>query len=538
MFNHRMNRYFTNWPKAVAVLLAGLVVSVGLCAEQLSDRLRTQLSGEEVIWAEQSLDWPALRRFYEPHYLPIWITQGMPTERAEQWKQTLLAADNEGLDPRRYHLQQIEEYWQSPDSQQQLWLELFLTDAFLQYSHHVRHGRLKPAIVDPDWHIDIAEEDAVQLLRQTLRATDFVNALKSLPPPHAGYLRLRETLAQYRQLSGKRDFPTIPSRPKLYWGLWHDHIQQLRRRLILTGDLPVRKVQEPRFFDEGLKQAVEHFQHRHGLKEDGVVGVSTFERLNAPMSEHVRQIKLNMERWRWLPRQLEQRYIMVNTASYRLDVIEHDKHRLAMRVITGTPDRPTPVVGGRMQSIIINPYWYIPNKIAIEDLIPKQLSDPAYFKKKKIRVMASRADDAKEIDPADIDWGKVNKDNFPYLLRQDPGPANSLGSIKFPFLNNFAIYLHDTPQRQLFDQTRRAFSSGCVRVENPIQLASYLLNGEGGWTSKKLQEKIDTGEPLTVRLPEPIPIYLVYWTVWVGADNTVYFQKDIYDRDRPMAECG
>ena len=535
-----MNLFFKKPASVVALILVGLIWPVLTCAQEhvLSKPLSVQLASEEAEWAEKQLAWAQLREFYAPDYLPIWLDETGPTARAEQWWHTLQAAESEGLEPERYNLKSISQYWNATEPQQKVWLELLLTDAFFHYSTHVRAGRLKPRVLDPDWHLNAPEVDPVVLLRKTLAVQDISSVLATLPPPHAGYKRLREVLAQYRQLAGKSHWPVIPAKPKLYWGMWHNNILLLRRRLILTGDLSARHVEEPRFFDQSLKEGVERFQRRHGLKVDGIVGAGTIQRLNTPLSEYIKQIKLNMERWRWLPRKLGERYILVNTASYQLHVVDHEKPRLAMRVITGTTDRPTPVVGGQINNLIINPYWYIPKKIAVEDLLPKQQTNPNFFSRNRIRVLDGREPAAKELNPKGIDWRKLTPDNFPYTLRQDPGPGNSLGNIKFPFLNSFAIYLHDTPQRHLFGYNKRAFSSGCVRVEEPMQLASYLLNGEQGWTLDKLQEKIDTGETLTVRLPKPIPIYLVYWTVWVGADNAVYFQKDIYDRDRPLAECG
>ena len=523
----------------VAALILSLLLPLVVVAqtEDFAEILRQQLASEEVAWAEQELAWAQLREFYAPHYRPVWFNEQGLSARARHWRQTLRAAEVDGLDPERYHLSNIEQYWAASMPVQQVWLELLLTDAFFHYSIHLRNGRLDPVAIDPNWHIDTAEVNAVSLLRNTLAAESFAEALHDLPPPHLGYQQLREALGDYRALAKVEDWPVLPLKPKLYWGMWHDNVRLLRRRLVLSGDLLPTPVLEARFFDQSLKQAVERFQLRHGLKVDGVMGAATVASMNTPISEHIKQIKLNMERWRWLPRQLDRRYIMVNTASYRLHVIDKQKPRLAMRVITGTPERPTPVVGGVLRNLIINPYWFVPKKIALEDLIPKQLRDPDFFKTKHIRVLSSLARDAQELDPSDIDWSKLTPDNFPYVLRQDPGPANSLGTIKFPFLNNFAIYLHDTPQQQLFKQSSRAFSSGCIRVEQPLQLARYLLNGEQGWSLAKLQEKIATGESLTIRLPKPISIYLVYWTVWVGADKAVYFQKDIYGRDRPMADC-
>lgn len=533
-----MNQISNTKSALAAIVLLWLLYPMYLHADVFSDHLRAKLSETETDWAEESLDWQQLRTFYEPDFQSVWFTAGLINKRAEALKKFLTTSDNEGLNPEHYHLEKILQYWDVTNIQQQVRLELLLSDAFFRYSRHVQNGRLDPVAVDPDWHIDKEKTDTVKLLRSTLDASEFTDALYNLPPQHLGYKRLREILSQYRQLTNKKDWPEIPAEPKLAWGIWHDNIKLLRRRLILLGDLSGRRVAEPRFFDQSLKQAVERFQLRHGLNADGVIGKATLQQLNTPISEYITQIKLNMERWRWLPRDLGKRYIMVNTASYQLYVMENNKPRLAMRVITGTRERPTPVVGGRMRTLILNPYWYIPEKIAIEDILPRLLEKPDYLAENGIRLVLKQDKDKNNIDPSSIDWKSIDTKNFPYRFRQDPGKNNSLGNIKFPFSNNYAIYLHDTPARHLFNYQRRAFSSGCIRVEDPLQLASYLLEDKQGWNRQKLQEKIGTGEALTVRLPRPINIYLVYWTVWVGADNTLYFQKDIYNKDKSMRNCG
>ncbi len=535
-----MRRIFPYIIQFVVIVLTGLALSrPGLAQEgHLSELLRWQLADEKISWSGAALDWAQLRKFYAPDHRPVWIDARGLTKRAAKWRWLLRSAGAEGLDPAQYHLAMIDQHWKVNSDARRVGLELLLTDAFLRYSVHVQQGQQNPRSVDPDWYIKTPPVDAISSLRNVLAAKKFVTAIKALPPPHAGYRQLRTALARYQKLAKQADWPVVPAKPRLQWGMWHDNIQLLRQRLILSGDLSSVSVAEPRFFDQGLKQAVERFQSRHGLKIDGIVGGSTRNRINMPIDDYIKQIKLNMERWRWLPRDLGERYIMVNTASYQLYVVEHDKPRLAMRVITGTPDRPTPVMNGELSELVINPYWFVPKKIAVEDLIPKQLNNPGFFKRNRIRVMSSFADDAVELKVADIDWKKITAENYPYQLRQDPGPGNSLGNIKFPFINNLSIYLHDTPRRQLFDHSDRAFSSGCVRVEEPVQLAAYLLAGEQGWDEAKILAKIAGGGALKLPLPKPIPVYLVYWTAWVAEDNAVYFQKDIYDRDGLNGEGG
>lgn len=504
---------------------------------ELAGLLRSQLAKQSLPWAKQTPAWSLLQAFYSPDFQTVWLASKGPNRRARQLLKALQAADTEGLDPQRYHVSIIEQHWKATSRRQRVWLELLLSDALLHYGLDLRHGRFNPAQADPDWRIVGKRPDGVSLLREILSAKNFAAALKALPPPYAGYRRLRDALARYRHLANERNWPVLPEMPKLYWGMWHEQIPVLRRRLILTGDLRPVPSQEAGFFDQGLKQAVERFQERHGLKADGIVGATTRHTLNRPLATYIEKIKLNMERWRWLPRHLGKRYIMVNTVGYQLYVMEHDRPRLAMRVISGTPERPSPVVAGRVQRLILNPYWFIPKTIALEDLIPKQIRNPRFFKVHHIRVLTSIAEDARELDPATIDWTKFNKDNFPYLLRQDPGPTNSLGAIKIPLLDNYAIYLHDTPKRQLFGTSSRALSSGCIRVEEPLQLAQYLLQGKAGWDYDRILATIASGETLNIPLARMIPIYLVYWTAWVGPDNAVYFADDIYERDKPLAEC-
>lgn len=278
------------------------------------------------------------------------------------------------------------------------------------------------------------------------------------------------------------------------------------------------------------------FQQRHGLQADGSVGEATLAALNVPVEERIRQIEANMERWRWLPRQLEPRYILVNMAGYELQVIEAEQTVLNMRVIVGRDYRQTPVFTSAMTSLVLNPHWYVPRSIFRDDILPRLRRDPEYLERLGMRLFSSLNGNGSEVDAAGVDWAAVDGNSFPYILRQGPGPHNALGRVKFLLPNRYGIFLHDTPDRALFSQPARAFSSGCIRLEDPIELARYVLADEERWSRAGLEAAVAQGRPLGLTLPEPIPVYLVYWTAWVDEAGVLQLRDDIYGRDRRLLE--
>ncbi|NIO06699.1 MAG: L,D-transpeptidase family protein, partial [Deltaproteobacteria bacterium] len=247
-------------------------------------------------------------------------------------------------------------------------------------------------------------------------------------------------------------------------------VSALRSRLIASGDLDGSPERDYDLFDEALEWGVRRFQKRHGLKVDGIVGSRTLKTLNVPVEERMRQIELNMERWRWLPNDLGRRFILVNIPNFELYVVENDEILMTMRAVVGRRYQRTPVFTGEMTYLELNPYWHIPTKIATQDILPSIRKNPNYLIKKKIRVFQSWEAQAPEIDPESIDWSQITTENFSFKLRQEPGPSNALGRVKFMFPNRFAVYLHDTPARKLFQKTRRTFSAGCIRIEKPVEL--------------------------------------------------------------------
>jgi len=241
-----------------------------------------------------------------------------------------------------------------------------------------------------------------------------------------------------------------------------------------------------------------------------------------------------MERWRWLPQDLGDRYILVNVANFALDVMENRQSILTMRVVAGKPTRRTPFFSAQMTNVVLSPHWYVPPTIAIQDKLPLIRRDPGYAARQNLKIFRDGPGGATRVDPRAIDWSSVSARNFPYRLRQDPGPRNALGRVKFMFPNPYHVYLHDTPSRELFARTERAFSSGCIRLEKPVELAEYLLRDDPQWSRQRILAGIEKGREQVVYLPAPIPVYLFYWTTWVSDEGVVHFRKDIYERDRVL----
>ena len=284
-----------------------------------------------------------------------------------------------------------------------------------------------------------------------------------------------------------------------------------------------------------LVEGVKRFQARHGLEPDGNVGRATIETMNVPVDRRIEQIKANLERWRWLPRDFGERYILVNIASFSLDVIEDGHPVLSMPVIVGRDYRETPVFGADMTYLVLNPTWTVPPKLAVEDILRQILEEPEYLAKKEDPgLFRLDGKSAMEVDPATIDWASLTAAHFPYMLRQDPSPCNSLGRIAFMLPNEYAVYLHDTPEKWLFERSERSFSSGCIRLADPMALAEYLLAGEKGWDRREILSEIEKGERRIVRLSRPIPVFLVYLTAWVDDRGIIHFQRDIYGRDAAL----
>ncbi len=485
--------------------------------------------------------------YHERIYQPVWSDDNGPLPIADSMHAAITRADRDGLYPADYHLEQIEEIRtiirdrknrNRPINHLHLVdLDLLLTDAFLLLGTHLAGGRIDPVTFDPEWHPARRDFDILPVLRTAIEDEQINRSLHTLLPHHSEYHRLRELLGRYRTIMSNGGWPVVPDGPTMRKGDTGERVTALRERLYLAGDLDKGTIDDEAVFEETLEEAVMRFQGRHGIAADGLVGKETFAQLNTSIEQRMQQVIINMERWRWLPEKLGDRYIRVNIANFELDVIEDNESILNMRVIVGRHYRRTPVFTGRMTYLVFSPFWNIPPGMTANDVLPQVRRDIDYLAKNNIRVFQGWGGDAQEIDPATVDWSTITPRNNPYRFRQDPGPNNSLGLVKFMFPNRFNVYLHDTPARELFARVQRDFSSGCIRVEKPIELTQYLLADRPEWTRQTIEAAMNRGSERTVTLNRPIAVHILYWTAWAEEDGTVHFRRDIYNRDERLMEA-
>ena len=340
---------------------------------------------------------------------------------------------------------------------------------------------------------------------------------------------LESALAHYQQLAAQGGWPQVPVGPALHEGERDERILLLKERLVASGDLAAPPDQGD-LFDGLLKEAVQRFQARHGLTADGVVGTRTLTELNVPIGQRIQQLAASLERCQPLPSLLEPRHILVNIADFTLKLYEDGELRLSMPVIVGKTYRQTPVFTGSISSLVLNPSWEVPHSIATKDLLPKIKKNPGYLSQSHFRVFQGWKT-SEEINPAGIDWATLSPSRFPYRLRHEPGPDNALGQVKFLFPNPYDVYLHDTPSQALFQKDTRTFSSGCIRLARPLDLAVYLLQGTSLGSMEALNAALSREKTQTVAIPTPIPVHIAYMTAWVDREGIIQFRPDIYNRD-------
>ncbi len=536
--------------------------------EQTADRLRTRIEAAELglqaLRAEGEAVYarPATTALYvQRGFAPLWTTDRGPSAAVDRLLRVIRRAGQMGLRPADYHLSALEALAEdvSPgraDAQQARRMadvELLCTDAFLLLATHRLSGRVDPEAIDPEWSATRRAADVSAVLVEAARTGRIEQALAELDPPQAGYRQLRAALARYDSIEAAGGWPMVPPGPTLRPGDRDPRIPALRARLQATGDwtgpapdsAPADSVAADSVsadtaaarFDSTLAAGLQRFQARHGLDADGIVGAQTIAALNVPADERAEQIRLNLERWRWLPHDLGARHIIVNIAGFKLEVIENGREVLQMRVITGQRYRRTPVFSGEISYLVLSPYWHVPTSIATKDKLPLLKKDATALTAQGYEIFRGWGADAQPIDPTTVDWRAVSASNFPYRMRQKPGLSNALGRVKFMFPNKHNVYLHDTPTRTLFARAERSFSSGCIRVEQPMELTAYLLADQPAWTPERIQQVIDRTVETAVRLKQNVPVHLLYWTAWVEADGTVQFRRDIYGRDVRLQEA-
>jgi len=502
----------------------------------LEQALGARLSVAAIACSDAWIDTHALARFYDASGgAPLWVSEHGANGRAYELLATLRRADREGLPARRYRVNEIERHWYARAPAEQACLELLLTDAYQRYASDVHTGLLNPREADPSWHLAPPTFDPAARLIKAKGHDRFSDLLDALAPPQPAYRRLRDALARYRHIARAGGWAPLDAGPALAPGQRHLQVIALRERLRAEGDLAPGWFAGGDLYDAKLERAVRHFQRRHGLTDDGIIGPQTRDALNVPVDERIAQLRRSMERWRWLPRSLGEHYVWVNTAGFEVSVVEGGRTVLAMRAIVGTPDQATPSFRATFRSLVINPYWNVPTRIVRDKLVPRQQADPQYLASRGFRVLTERNGRVQALDPSQVAWAKVDAATFSDRLRQEPGPKNSMGRLAFDMPNRFDIFLHDTPQRYLFKHDVRTYSEGCVRIDQAMALAVHTLRRDAKWDQAQLREAIDSLKYRKLALPEAIPVYVVYLPSWVDEQGVVHFVDDVYQREGVLA---
>jgi murein L,D-transpeptidase YcbB/YkuD len=534
-------RRFLTWQAAVLLMFLGLATwaeeedyreAIRAEVEQL--RITDRLSVGEVDVASGDL----LAEIYERRgFEPAWSGIG----RLESLIELVRATAADGLDPEDYHLSDLKYVHnelvggRQLTSQERAALDIGMTDALIRLGYHQRFGKVDPHDLDPTWNFsrELGGRDPASAIQEAIAAPSLTEFRDKYFPRVEIYQRLQTALAEYRRIAKAGGWPQVPDGPTLRSGDSDDRLEVLAERLTVTGDLAEGGTVDLTTYGGELEQAVKAFQERHGLDADGIIGPATLRALNVPVGDRVDQIRVNLERGRWVMDGLSPDFILVNIAGFRAYMFRDWDEQWSTRVVVGKTYRKTPVFRSEMKYVVFNPTWTVPYSIATKDILPQVQRDTSYLTTRNF-ILKDRS--GKVVDIDSVDWGSLSRRNFPYTLVQQPGTSNALGEIKFMFPNKYAVYLHDTPSKSLFGRAERTFSSGCVRVEHPFDFAEQLL-GPDGWDAEKIEAERQTREIRTVFLSKPIPVLLLYWTAEVDNDGRVNFYEDVYERDQVILDA-
>jgi murein L,D-transpeptidase YcbB/YkuD len=508
-----------------------VAMAIGAELDALMNPDVTSIHGAQIALGDR------LRDFYSRRgFRAVW-TSAQPQQ---QLLKALADSYDDGLNPADYYLpllQQLSPQVVAPEATATLkaQYDILLTEALMRLGYHLSFGKVAPESFDPQWNYGrtLPRTDVAGEIEAAIASSSVYDRLAALKPTHQMYVRLKQELARYRAAEKQGGWAPLPAGPALKPGASDARLPALRTRLIRSGDLAEGTVSDPQLYDAQLTAAVQQFQRRNGLEPDGVLGATTITELNVPVSQRIAQLRVNLDRGRVLLQDLPDQFVVVNIAGYTVYLVKGQKVAWNARVQVGKTYRRTPLFRSEINYLVFNPTWTVPPGIIKADILPAARKDPSSITRKGLKVLDANG---RELDPASIDWSRFNSGNIPYTLRQDPGPKNALGRVKLMFPNSYSVYLHDTPSQSLFEQTDRAFSSGCVRVERALELAERVLDDPQRWNQGSIEQVINSGKLQNVTLKKKMPVLLAYWTAWVDPQGMVNFRRDVYGQDAKWAE--
>jgi murein L,D-transpeptidase YcbB/YkuD len=508
------------------------------------DRLRYAPAAQGSVVRGDRLMLPeGVARFYEASWFePQW----QDPSRLDELIAAIADLKYDGLSADDYHVVALQSFRSDLRGtkllapQDQADLELLATDAMMLALYHLYLGKVDPAKLSPQWNYPAPPFDLAQAGASccaAVAAGQIRGLFERARPQHAWYERGRQRLREHYAIRDAGGWSRLSNGPTMKPGMIDPRVPALRLRLATTGDLPAASANEaplPPYdttYDAGLESAVRRFQDRHGLTADGVVGPGTLAALNVPVSARIDQLRVNMERARWVMHELKGDFVLVDVAGFDVSWFRGDEPVWTSKVIVGKPYRETPIFKSLITYVVFNPTWTIPPGILVKDKLPVIKKDPGYLKRNSIRVIDASG---RAVDPHSVDWKAYGPGRLPpYQLRQDPGEDNALGLVKIMFPNRYSVYLHDTPTKSLFDQDERTFSSGCIRVQKAFELAELVLNDPARWNAATMAEVVAAKTMKTVNLASPVPVLILYWTAQPTPDGRVIFRNDVYGRDPP-----
>jgi len=484
-----------------------------------------------------------LKYYTKTNYNPIWLGTNGLSAMGDTLVSVIRNCYKDGLDSAQYHLADIDALCKKAFANKKITkpsrsiahLDVLLTDAFFTYAAQQYAGCIHSPTQNVDWAQNFKSISLTDSLQKASESGQIGNILKNFVCTQPQYIALKKVLSRFLDFRNKGSWTTLPEDTHLEKGDTGARVTLLYKHLLLTGDITDNHNAANIVYDDSLAEAVKRYQTRNGLKITGKISDPEAKELNKDINERINQIELNMERMRWLPRKMPQTFVMVNIAGFNLVVVDSNKPALTMKVIAGKPYKQTPLFISTITYITLNPWWIVPESIATGEMLPAVKKDRNYLEKKNIKVYASLQPNAPEVSPSKIKWNTLTASNFRYHFRQTPGSWNSLGRYLFMFPNTYDVYLHDTPNKNLFSEQARAFSHGCMRIEKPLDLAEYLLKENTGWTKDHISEVVASDEKdVKIILKKPVDIYICYWTAWVNDNGQISFVPDIYNYDQSL----